>query len=50
MTVLFLMVAVVTVVQTITVCLIIGLLTLWDSIMHAIREEIRIIEMQDDDE
>lgn len=49
MTVLFLLVAEITVVQTLTVCLIIGLLTLWDSIMHEIREEICIIEMQDDE-
>lgn len=50
MTVLFLLVAEVTIVQTTTVCLIIALLTWWDSIMHEIKEEIRIVEMQDDDE
>ena len=50
MTVLFLMVAEITVIQTVTVCLIIGMLTGLDSIMHEIREEIRIVEMQDDDE
>lgn len=50
MTVLFLMVAEITIIQTVTVCLIIGLLTWFDSIMHEIREEIRLVEMQDNDE
>ncbi len=47
MIVLFLIVMEITVVCTLTVCGVIALLTLWDWIMFQIKEEIRIVEMQD---
>lgn len=50
MVTLFLLMAEFTVVQTLTVCGVIAVLTWIESIMNSIKEEIRTIEMQDDDE
>ena len=50
MIVMFLMILEITFIYTLTVCGVIALLTLWNSIIYQIKEEIRIIEMQDEEE
>lgn len=42
--------AVFTVFCTLTVCVVIALLTAWESIMHGIREEIRTADIEDGEE